>query len=109
MHTQTLTHTAIATGAGVQRRFVNFAGAQAAAADQVIGVAMTDFAIGQAFTVHILGEVAVESGGAVAVGDAIIPDAQGRGITDGATAANRVGRAVNAVTGAGQTLFIIIK
>lgn len=109
MQTQTFTHTVIATGAGVQRRFVNFAGAQAAAADQVIGVAMTDFAIGQAFTTHILGVVAVESGGAVAVGDPIIPDAQGRGVADGGNAANRVGRATNAVTAAGQTLFIIIK
>lgn len=109
MHTQTINHTVIATGSGVQKRFVNFAGAQAGAADVVLGVAMTDFKTGDAFTAHILGVVAVESGGAVAIGAPIIPDAQGRGIADGGNAANRCGRALNAVAAAGQTLFIVIK
>ncbi|QCI65636.1 capsid cement protein [Phreatobacter stygius] len=113
MHTQTFTHTFTATGSGVQRRFVNFAGAQAGAADPVLGVAMTDFAAGQPTAAHVLGVAAVESGAAVALGDGVTPDAQGRAVTDptaaGAVAPNRVGRALNAVTAAGQTLFILIR
>jgi Uncharacterized conserved protein (DUF2190) len=109
MHTQVFTHTVQATGAGVQRRFVNFAGAQAIAADEVLGVAKTDFQSGQDFAVDILGVVAVEAGGAVNKGQPIIPDAQGRGVADGGNATNRVGRALNTVTAIGQTLFILIK
>lgn len=106
MHTQTFTHTFIASGSGVQHRFVSYAGAQAGAGDQVLGVAMTDFAIGQPTTAHVAGIMSVEAGGAVAVGDPVIPDASGRGIKDAATATNRFGRALNTVTAAGQTLFI---
>lgn len=109
MHTQTFTHTITATGAGAAKRFVTYAGAQAAAADQVLGVAMTDFVAGQPTTLHVLGFAVVESGGAVAAGNPVIPDAQGRGIADGADGANRVGRALNSVTAAGQSLFILIK
>ncbi len=113
MRYQTFTHSITATGAGVQQRFVNFAGALAGANDVVLGVAQTDFAAGQALAVDLLGVVAVESGGAVAQGAGVTPDAQGRGITDptanNGVAANRVGLALNAVTGAGQTLFILIR
>lgn len=109
MHTQTFTHTITATGAGVQRRFVSFAGAQAIATDHVLGVALTDFAAGQIMTLHVLGIAAVDSGGAVAAGANIAPDEQGRAVTTAADAVNVVGRALNAVTAAGQTLFILIK
>jgi Uncharacterized conserved protein (DUF2190) len=109
MHTQVFTHTVQATGSGVQRRFVTFDGTQAAAADQVLGVAKTDFATGQDFAVDVLGVMAVEAGGAVARGNPVIPDAQGRGVADAGNAANRVGRALNTVTAVGQTLFILIK
>jgi Uncharacterized conserved protein (DUF2190) len=107
MHTQTFKHTVIAAGAGVQRRFVNFAGAQAAAADSVLGVADTDFASGAPFTVHVQGVMAVEAGGAVALGAWVVPDANGRAVTNDGSALNRVARALNAVTVAGQTLFIL--
>jgi hypothetical protein len=113
MRTQTFTHSVTATGAGVQQRFVTFAGAQAIATDQVLGVAQTDFSVGLVFAVDVAGIVAVESGGAVALGAGVTPDAQGRGVTDptanNGVAANRVGAALNAVTGAGQTLFILIR
>lgn len=109
MHTQTFTHTITATGAGVQRRFVSFAGAQAIATDNILGVALTDFAAGQIMTLHVLGIAAVDSGGAIAAGANIAPDAQGRAVTAAADAVNVVGRALNAVTAAGQTLFILIK
>lgn len=109
MHTQTFTHTILATGNGVQKRFVNYAGAQAGAVDQALGVAMTDFKIGEAFTAHIVGVVAVEAGGAVAVGAPVAPDANGRGISVAENAANIAGRALNAVAAAGETLFIKLK
>lgn len=113
MRYQTFTHSIVANGAGVQQRFVSFAGAQAVAADMVLGVAQTDFTAGQALAVDVAGIVAVESGGAVALGAGVTPDAQGRGVTDptanNGVAANRVGLALNAVAGAGQTLFILIR
>ncbi len=109
MHFNTITHTIVATGPGVQKRFVSYAGKQAGAADLVLGVAMTDAVVNQPLTLHVLGVAAVESGGAVAAGAPVIPDAQGRGVADGGTAANRVGHAVNAVTAAGQTLFVLFK
>lgn len=107
--TKTITHTVIASGAGVQDRFVTFTGAQAGAADKVLGVAITDFAAGAALALHIIGVCTVEAGGAINVGDPVVPDAQGRGIAGAADAANIVGRALSAVTAAGQTLFIMIK
>lgn len=109
MHTQTFTHSIAATGAGVQRRFVTFAGAQAGAADDVLGVALTDFTSGHLLALHILGVVAVESGAAVALGAKVAPDAQGRAVAAAVDATNVVGRALNPVTAAGQTLFILIK
>lgn len=109
MHTQVFNHTFTATGNGLARRFVAFDGMQAGAASAVLGVAMTDFKAGDAATAHVLGVVAVEAGGAVAREAWVIPDADGRAVADGGNAANRAGRALNTVTAAGQTLFILIK
>lgn len=109
MHLQTFTHTLVATGAGKQRRFVTAAGAQAAAANKPLGVALVDFAAGEAFAAHVVGVCAVESGGAVALDDPVGPDAGGRAITVAAGAATQGGRALNAVAAAGQILFILLK
>lgn len=113
MHFQTFSHTFTATGVGVQKRFVSIAGAQAIATDVVLGVAKTDFKVGEAVTADILGVVAVESGAAIALGAGITPDANGRAVTDptaaNGVAANRVGYALNAVSAAGQTVFVLIR
>jgi hypothetical protein len=113
MHYQTFTHTLRATGAGVQRRFVTAAGAQAGATDIVFGVAKTDFSAGQDVAVDYLGIIGVEAGAAIALDAGVTPDAQGRAVTDptasNGVAANRVGRALNAVTAAGQTVFVCIR
>jgi hypothetical protein len=109
MQTETITATLIAAGPILQRRFVTFGGAQAGATDVVAGIATMDATAGVAFSAHMVGIAAVESGGAVAIGAPVIPDAQGRGIADTGTAANRCGRAMNAVTGAGQTLFVVLR
>lgn len=109
MQTQTITHTLVATGPGKQRRFVTAGGAQAVAANKPLGVALVDFAAGDAFAAHVVGVCAVESGGAVALDDAVGPDAQGRAVAVAADATTRAGRALNAVAAAGQTLFILLK
>jgi len=109
MHYQTFTQTIKASGAGVQQRFVTYAGAQAAAADVVFGVAKTDFAAGDDFAVDYAGVVGVIAGGVIALGAPIIPDAQGRAVADGGSAANRAGRALSAATAAGQTILVHLK
>ena len=113
MQYQTISHTFQATGNGVQKRFVNYAGAQAAAADIPLGVARMDFKAGDQVAADIIGVTAVESGGAIAVGASVVPDAQGRAAADpmtgGNPAANSAGRAINAVTAAGQTVFVKLK
>lgn len=113
MHYQTISHTFQASGAGVQKRFVTFAGAQAVAADHVLGVSKTDFKIGDQAGADIIGVVGVEAGGPIAAGVSVVPDAQGRAIADpltgGNVAANSAGRSINAVTAAGQTVFVKLK
>lgn len=113
MHYQTIGHTFQATGAGVQKRFVTYAGAQAGAADVALGVAQTDFKAGDQVNADIIGVTAVEAGGAIAAGAGVVPDAQGRAIADpltgGNPAANSAGRAINAVAAAGQTVFVKLK
>jgi hypothetical protein len=109
MHTQTFTHTTTASGPGKQHRFVTYAGAQASGAEPVLGVAMTDFAAGECFALHMLGLVAVEAGGPVAQGGLVGSDAQGRGVAVAADHVSLAGRAVNPVTAAGQTLLVLIK
>jgi Uncharacterized conserved protein (DUF2190) len=109
MITETFKHTIVATGSGLQRRFTTFAGTQAIATDVVLGVAMVDYVAGQAFAADVAGIVAVEAGSAVPLSSWVIPDALGRAVANDGTATNRVGRALNAVTAAGQTLFILFK
>lgn len=109
MHTHTISHTVEAAGAGKAGRFVTFAGAQAGAADAVLGAAMVDYKAGDLFAAHVLGACSVEAGGAVPAGSWVKPDADGRAVADDGTAANRVGRALGAVTGPGQTLLILIR
>jgi hypothetical protein len=110
---QTFSHSFAATGNGSRKRFVTFAGAQAVAADVVLGVARTDFKLGDTAGADILGVTAVEAGGPIAAGVSVVPDAQGRAIADpmtgGNLAANSAGRSTNAVTAAGQTVLVFLK
>jgi hypothetical protein len=106
MHTEALTHTVIATGAGGADRFITFQGVQAVAASHVLGVARTDYVAGDAVPVDVIGIIAVKSGAAVARGDVVVPDANGRGIAGTDASVNKVGRALNAVTGLDQNLFV---
>jgi len=71
-----------AAGAITARRFVGYDGAQADTQGQkVTGVARAAAAqAGDVVPVDILGTAVVEAGGAVAIGDGVICDAQGRAI-----------------------------
>jgi hypothetical protein len=109
MHFQSFTHALRALGGVAKGRFVNFAGAQASSVDPVLGVAACDAGPGDMLPVHILGVAAVESGGAVAAGDPIGSDEQGRAVTVAADHVWRVGRSLNAIDAAGRTLFVLIR
>lgn len=75
------THTLLAAGAVSEFRAVGFDGAQASVQGQkVAGVATTDAALGDALAVDMLGTTVIETGAAIAVGEALIVDAQGRAI-----------------------------
>jgi len=73
--------TLTASGAVAKYRAVGFDGAQATTAGQkVLGVAMYDAVAGDEFPVAVDDTVLVEAGAAIAVGDALTVDAQGRAV-----------------------------
>lgn len=77
----TLALAVVASGAVTAYRAVGFDGAQATTQGQkIMGIAHTDAAAGDPLTVNTDGTVVVESGAAIAVGDSLIVDAQGRAI-----------------------------
>jgi len=70
-----------ASSAVSEFRAVGFDGAQATVQGQkVAGVAKHDAVIGDAMAVGILGSVTIEAGAAIAIGDGLIVDANGRAI-----------------------------
>lgn len=77
----TLALTVTAAGAVAYARAVGFDGAQASVAGQkVLGVARYAVADGAAGAIDVAGTAIVETGAAVAVGDSLIVDAQGRAV-----------------------------
>ena len=107
MWIQTLAPSILSAGVVTVNRFVTFGGAQVSAeGGKAIGAAlMPASGASQSIPVLALGIGEVESGGAVAVGDAIISDASGRGIVSAGTAGHWIlGHATKATTGAGQIL-----
>jgi len=69
-----------ATTALSRFRMVDFAGATAVVGKRVLGVAMTDFDLGEQAGVATHGEILVEAGAAIAAGVEIEPDANGRAV-----------------------------
>ena len=76
--------TVLAAAALVRYRLVDFAGAPAVAGVRVLGVPQAEFDAGEQAGVATHGEILVEGGAAVVVGDEVQSDAQGRAITKAA-------------------------
>lgn len=75
-----LTLTVTAAGAIEPHRFVTHTGAQAGAGANTLGVARTRADEGQDLAVDVLGTAIVEAGAAIAEGDALEADTQGRAV-----------------------------
>jgi len=97
----------VLTGAVAPHRFVTPLGAQAGADAQTLGVSKTAGTVGQLLTVDVIGTSSVETGAAIAVGQVLKVDAAGRAIP-WATAGARVAIALQAATGAGQFIEVLL-
>ncbi|QHL90692.1 DUF2190 family protein [Sphingomonas changnyeongensis] len=96
----------ITSAAIARKRFVTYARTQAVANERALGVADYEAAAARPLNVVVLGTATVETGGAVAVGDEVQSDAQGRAIVRAAGVAN--GRALTPATAAGQMIEILL-
>lgn len=88
-------------------RFVTPAGAQAGAGANTLGVARSAGVSGNKVTVDVLGTAIVEAGAAVAAGDTLKSDADGKAIT-WATSGAKVAIALQAATAAGQKIEVLL-
>ena len=97
--------TIAAASALSRQRFVNFAGAVPAAGERVLGVANTDYGVGEQAGVNARGELLIEAGAAITAGAEVQTDAQGRAVpkTTGVVA----GEARDAATAAGEIIRIL--
>jgi hypothetical protein len=102
-----LTLTRRLSGTVAAHRFVTAAGAQAIADSNAIGVSRTAGVSGQDIPVDVLGTTIVEAGGAISVGDTLESDSQGRAVP-WATSGARVGIALEAASGAGEFIEILL-
>lgn len=88
-----------------ERRCVGFNGAEVAAKGaQVLGVAFTNAAVNEDYSVQIGGIAEGLSGAAVAVGQQLISDVQGRLIPTDAAGQWLVGESLTAATAANQVI-----
>ncbi len=106
-----LTLTRIAAGEVHANRAVTFGGTTPnASGAKVLGVSVFDAVPGEPFGVIVSGTAIIEAGGAVAVGDDIIADAQGRAIpASGAAGERPFADALTAASGAGKLIEVILK
>lgn len=109
-YTATLVKTMTASGAVTGKRFVDFSGAQVASAGaKALGVALYDAADGEPVAVVVQGTAVVEAGGAIAVGDNVAADANGRAVV--ATPASGytiLGIALEAASAAGEEIEVLL-
>lgn len=96
--------TLVATTALQSLRFVNFAGARAGANEPCAGIANDNYVAGNDAGVNTHGRLMVEAGAAIAVGQHVKSDAEGRAVPG--DAATSEGRAYEAATAAGQIITI---
>ena len=102
-----LTLTVAAAGVIAANRFVTPAGAQAGADVNTLGVARTAAAATDKIPVDVLGSTIVEAGAPIAAGATLKSDADGKAITWAAAGA-KVAIALEAATGAGQFIEVLL-
>lgn len=102
-----LTLTLVAAGTIVANRFVTAAGVQTGADGNAIGVAATAAVSGEKFAVVVKGTAIVEAGAAIAAGATLEADASGRAVT-WASAGGKLGYALEAASGAGQMIEVLL-
>ena len=96
----------IAAAAALTRfRFVDFTGNVASAGERPLGVATTDFDIGEQASVATHGEILVEAGAAIAAGAEVESDASGRAVTK--TTGVAFGVARDAAAAAGDIIRVL--
>ncbi|MDR6952671.1 hypothetical protein J2X65_002030 [Ancylobacter sp. 3268] len=102
----TLKLTGTATTAIAERRFVTFANGQAVLNSVVKGVSAMAAEIGDALPITLIGAVDMEAGAAIAEGDELVSDANGRPIPKGANT-NVAARALNAAPIGGRVSVLL--
>lgn len=100
-----LTVTEKATTALTQQCFVNFNGGQASDGEATLGIANTNYDLGEQAGINAQGSLLVVAGAVIAKGAQVQSDAQGRAITLAAGVA--AGRARDAATAAGELIRIV--
>lgn len=105
-----LTLTVIAAGAVAAHRFVSFSGAQLATASAAaLGVSTFPAIKDDDLAVDVIGTTVVESGGAIAVGAALVTTATGTAITNPAVGTEVVlAYALDAASAAGEFIEVLL-
>lgn len=105
-----LTLTVMAAGTVAPHRFVGFAGTQLTAIGaQALGVSTFEAVANDDLAVDVIGTTVVESGGLIAVGDALVSDAQGRAIEDPAVGTEVVlAYALDGASAAGEFIEVLL-
>ena len=95
------------TGTVAANRFVTPAGAQAVADSNTLGAARFGGVAGEKITVDVIGTAIVEAGAAITAGATLESDASGRAVT-WATAGGKVAIALQAASGAGVMIEVLL-
>ena len=103
-----LTASMKATSAWPPNRCINYAGAQAAAGDTVIGISVDEADVGDVAAVDVRGIAIVEAGAAVAVGQELMVAAQGLAVPLAGTV-KPIGNALDAATAVGEFIRVSLK
>ncbi len=106
-HRPLFTLSQVAASAVLAARFIDFDGNHTAADEKPLGVSAYPAETGAPLSVHVLGTVMVESGGAIAKGGPIKPAANGLAIAQGGTGPI-VAYALQAATGANQLIEVLL-
>ena len=102
--------TVTASGAVSAARFATHTGAQATVqGEKTFGVFKTDAANGENVTVEAIGMTYVDAGGAIAVGDDVIADANGKAIVNPEAGGEHIAGVARTVGADGGQIEILLK